>query len=328
MSHTKKPGFFARLFGKKPVVGTPPVASAPPFSAGQSVEFTNTVGDVLPCTINNCTQQGDGSWCCLVCFDSGEWQGKCGGVRASDLRVAGTSGSIIGAYFVGTDVLTSLHNAEDEPYQIIGHGGPPVMVPGMVYPLSAASEMLEEADVIGEVERVIGEVEHVLGHVGHHGWGGRGWGGGFGYGYPYGPPLDLGYTVNTGQAALADAALAEAIKKNTELERELAATKSKKIIGGGGGHHHGGAQGFSRGGWWGGDYPAPFAYVGPYEDVDSALQQSSADAALAEAMEQNTQLTRDLERAKLEQAARTIGGDFEDFDQRMVRFTGKMRGGR
>lgn len=235
-------------------------------------------------------------------------------------------------YLLGTDVLVGYH--ADESQQVVGHrggyAGPPVMVPGMIYPLAAASDMLDEA--IGEVETVLGQEETVLGHGGHHGWG-RGWG--RGWGYPYGAPLDLGYTVDTGRSALADAALAEAIQQNTALQKELKdleerKKKGKSVLGGGGGgggHHGGGAQGFYRGGWFGGDYPAPFAYVGPYEDVDTALAQSGADEALAEAVQQNTQLQRDLERTKLEQAARTVGGDFEDFDRRMVRFTGKMRGG-
>lgn len=99
----------------------------------------------------------------------------------------------------------------------------------------------------------------------------------------------------------------------------------------GGGGRGGRAQGYFRGGWFGGDYPPPFAYVGPYEDVDTAviqtgeysqLGQAEAEAALAGVVHQNEVLEN-----WLESKAKVMGGSFEDFDSRTIEYTGKMRGG-
>lgn len=198
---------------------------------------------------------------------------------------------------------------------------------------------------------------------GGRGWG-RGFGYGYPYGPPldYGYTTTVVKEDNT----LADLAIAEAIAKNTELQQKLlekegkedrdreraresrkeredrdwerareskrggreksAETKSEEVadIVGKGGHGHGGrggARGFYRGGWYGGDYPEPFAYVGPYEDVDTALEPTANDA-LAEVLRQNETVEKQLD-AK----ARMVGGSFEDFDNRTVWYTGKMRGG-
>ena len=165
---------------------------------------------------------------------------------------------------------------------------------------------------------------------GRGGWG-RGWGrGGFGWGYPWGPPLDYGYTVVQESDPTADLAIAEAIQRNTELqqklhEKELAEKDKradKKAVVGKGASHGGArggdrAQGFYRGGWFGGDYPEPFAYYGPYESVDTALDGAQADAALTELLQQNAALEQEL--------ASVVGS--EDFDSRMIYYTGKMRGG-
>lgn len=246
----------------------------------------------------------------------------------------------------------------------IGPGGQPVFIsPGEIEPVLD----LSDDDLVGELESLIEsdwgtpgtpimtDDEAALGKPlvlvggprggggprgprgGHPrgGWG-RGWGRGPGWsGYPWGPPLDYGYTVVQENDPIADLAIAEAIQKNTELQQKLHEkeiedkarkadkAETKSVVGKGGGHgggHGGGgrAQGFYRGGWFGGNYPEPFAYYGPYESVDTALNDSSAGDALAELLQQN---------ATLEQQLSNVIGR-EDFDERTLRHTGLIRGGR
>ena len=247
---------------------------------------------------------------------------------------------------IGSDVLGHRGGWNRYGGGWVGPTGRPVFPPpGDIYPVLD----LSDEDLIGKIIESVLDAEMgepgmsisipdsspvgnpvVVGHRGGH-HRGRGWGGGWGWGYPYGPPLDYGYTVVKEDNSLADLALAEAIAKNTELQKKIsereerdwerAREKKAPVVGRGGGHG-GGAQGFYRGGWFGGDYPQPFAYVGPYEDVDTALDSSLADAALAEMAQENKTLEQ-----KLEEKAREVGGDFADFDSRAVWLTGKMRGG-